>query len=381
MDFGFTAEQQALAKNVEEFAANRIAPYRKENDVRGAYRDGQLAELGSEGLFALRVPAEYGGRELDAVSAGIVLERLAAADLTVCFPVLNAALVAGVLAANGTQEQLATWLPPIASGESIVTVCLTEPDRGTDAAGIDMRAEPDGDGWVLTGEKTSIMAAHYATHGLIFVRTGGPGAHGITAFYVDLTGPRVRKERLSDLGCRAGGRGRLIFDGFRVGQAELVGRPGAGFVEVMRGFGFSRALIALMAIGVGNAALDEAITYAGEREAFGQPIGKFQSVSFPLVEHATMLHAARLVSYEALCKADDGLDPRLPSNMAKWWAPKAAMEAVHQAVLTMGHVGWSEDGPVAQRLRDVIGLQLADGTAGATKLVVARQLLGKQNAP
>jgi len=381
MDFEFTAEQKAFAKSVADFAAEKIAPFRHENDVRGAYREGQLADIAAEGLFGLRVPAAHGGLELDAVSAGIALEELAAADLTVCFPVLNAALVAGVLAANGTPEQLDRWLPPIASGEAIVAVCLTEPDHGTDAANIVMTAEPDGDGWVLSGVKASIMATAYSTHGLVFARTGGPGAHGVTAFYVGLDDEHVTKERLSDLGCRAGGRGNLVFDGLRVGPEDVVGGLGVGFVEVMRGFGFSRALIALMAIALGRVAIDEAIAHASKREAFGQALSKFQSVAFPLVEHATFMHAARLLSFQGLTKADEGLDPRLPSNMAKWWAPKAAMEAVHQALLVMGHFGWAEDGPIAQRLRDVIGLQLADGTAAATKLVVARHLFGKKFAP
>ncbi|MEU8204192.1 acyl-CoA dehydrogenase family protein [Streptosporangium sp. NPDC049046] len=381
MDFEFTSDQQALAKRVREFAADRIAPYRRESDVRREYRPGLLAELGEEGLFALRMPEEYGGLGLDATSAGIALEELAAADLSVCYPVLNAALIGGVLAANCAPEQLAGWLPPISRGESIVALCLTEPGHGTDAAGIEMRAEPDGDGWVLNGEKTSIMIAAYATHGLVFARTGEAGAHGITAFYIRLDQAGVNRETLPDLGCRSGGRGRFVFDGVRVGPEDVVGQPGLGFAAVMRGFGVSRAYISLMALGVAKAALDEAIAHAGAREAFGRPIGTFQAVAFPLVEHATMLHAARLVSFEALWRADNGMDPRIPSNMAKWWAPKAAMEAVHQSLLTMGHLGWAEDGPIAQRLRDVIGLQLADGTAAATKLVVARKLLGRENAP
>ncbi|WP_406278000.1 acyl-CoA dehydrogenase family protein [Embleya sp. NBC_00896] len=381
MDFAFTDTQNELAERVGKFAQARIAPHTRQSDARGSYRPGLLAELGAEGLFALRVPREYGGRELDTVSTGIALAELAAADLSVCFPVLNAALVGGVLAANGTPAQLAEWLPPIASGQAIVALALTEPTHGTDAANIEMRAEPDGDGWVLTGEKTSIMAAVYATHALVFARTGEAGAHGVTAFYVHLDAAHVEREQLTDLGCRSGGRGRLVFDGLPVGTRDVVGAPGRGFVEVMRGFAVSRAYISLMAVAVGRAALDEAIGHAGRREAFGQPIGRFQSVAFPLVEHATMLHAARLVSYEALCVADAGGDPRLPANMAKWWAPKAAVEAVHQALLTFGHLGWTEEGPIAQRLRDVIGLQLADGTAAATKLTVARKLLGRHAAP
>ncbi len=262
-----------------------------------------------------------------------------------------------------------------------MALCLTEPDHGTDAAGIELRAEPDGDGWTLTGVKTSIMIGAYATHGLVFARTGGPGARGVTAFYTRLDGAGVTRTVLSDLGCRSSGRAELRFDGLRVGPQDVVGGPGLGFVQVMRGFDYSRALICLMATGTAGAALAEAMEYAGRREAFGKPIGTFQAVSFPLVEHATTLHAARLLAFEALWRNDAGLDHRVEANMAKSWVPKEAMEATHQALLTLGHLGWSEDGSLAHRLRDVIGLQLADGTANATKLVVARQLLGRENAP
>jgi cyclohexanecarboxyl-CoA dehydrogenase len=381
MDFEFTSDQRTLAKRVREFAADAVAPYRQESDANGSYRLGIVSDMAAEGLFALRIPEEYGGRGLDWISVGIALEELAAADLSVCYPVLNAALVGGVLASNGTPEQLARWLPPIAAGESVVALCMTEPRHGTDAAAIQTRAEPDGEGWRITGAKTSIMLATYATHGLLFARSHGPGPHGITAFYAELDNGLVYRKRHADLGCRSGGRGSLVFEEFPAGPDNVVGAPGRGFVEVMRGFGVSRALIALMAIAVGQAALDEAVAHSRDRQAFGKPIGQFQAVSFPLVEHATLLHAARLMAYEALWLADNGLDPRVPANMTKWWAPKAAMEAVHQALLTLGHLGFSEDGPIAQRLRDVIGLQLADGTAGATKLILARHLLGREYAP
>lgn len=381
MDFDLTPDQQALAARVRELAAGTVAPHSRAGDRDGHYRPGLLDELGAAGLFGVRLPREYGGRGLDAVSVGIVLEELAAADLSVCFPILNAALVGNMLASNATPGQAARWMPAIASGAAVVALALTEPDHGTDAGAIEMRAEPDEDGWVLSGEKTSIMAAACATHALMFARTGAAGPRGITAFYVSLDDPTVRREAIGDLGCRAGGRGRIVVEGLRVGPDDVVGSPGSGFVEVMRGFGVSRAYIALMAVAVGRAALDEAVAHAGRREAFGKPLGTFQAVAFPLAEHATMLHAARLVSFEALVRADAGEDPRVPANMAKWWAPLAAMGAVHQALLTLGHLGWSQDGPVEQRLRDVIGLQLADGTAAATKLVLARRMLGREHAP
>lgn len=381
MNFDFDAEQEAFRKSVRALAAEHVAPARRDADREARYRPGVLDALADNGLFALRIPARFGGRELDAVTTGIAVEELARADLSVCYPVLNAALIGGVLAANATSDQLDRWLPPIARGEHLVALCLTEPGHGTDAANIELRAEPDGDGWVLTGDKTSIMIGAYATHGLVFARTGGPGARGVTAFYTPLDDAHVTRTQLADLGSRAGGRSHLRFDGLRVGPETVVGGEGLGFVQVMRGFDYSRALICLMAVGAAGASLDDSFAHAKDREAFGRPLGAFQAVAFPLVEHATFLHAARLLAYEALWRNDAGLDHRVEANMAKWWAPKAAMEAAHQALLTLGHLGCTEDHAVAQRLRDVIGLQLADGTANATKLVVARQLLGREHAP
>jgi cyclohexanecarboxyl-CoA dehydrogenase len=382
MEFLLTEEQRALGEKVRAFTADRLTPSYQDSDRRERFRDGLLTELAAEGLFALRVPVEYDGLGLDAVSTGVVLEELARGDLTACYPVLNAALVAGIMAGNGTAAQRARWLPPIARGAAVVAFCMTEPAHGTDAAAVELRAEPDGDGWRLVGEKTSIMLGAYATHGLIFARTSdAPRARGVTAFYARLDDRNVTRSTIRDLGSRSGGRARLVFDGLPVTPADVVGGPGLGFAHGMRGFDYSRALIALMCVSVATQSLADALSHARHRQAFDQPLGRFQGISFPLAEHATYLHAARLLAYEALWRNDAGLDHRLAANMAKWWAPKAAVEAAHQALLTLGHLGYSEEQPLAQRLRDLIGTQLADGTANATKLVVARDLLGREYAP
>jgi cyclohexanecarboxyl-CoA dehydrogenase len=381
MRFDFTTEQQALAERMRAFAGQRVAPRAREADRTGRYSDELLKDLAAEGLCGLGVPREHGGSGLDAVSIGIALEELAAADLTACWPVLNATLIGGIIQANGTEDQRARWLPAIAAGESIVALCLTEPEHGTDAAAIELAAERDGAGWRLTGEKTSINLGAYATHGLVFARTGGAGARGITAFYVPLDEEHVTRRPLDDLGSRAGGRSALTFAGLPAGAEDVIGGEGLGFVQVMRGFDYSRALIALMSLASANASVGEALGHARDRIAFGRPLGTFQAVSFPLVEHATLLHAARLLAYEALWRKDQGLDHRVEANMAKWWAPRAAAEAAHQALLTFGQLAWSDDLPLARRMRDVMGTELADGTANATKLVVARQLLGRDHAP
>ncbi|MGM1058288.1 acyl-CoA dehydrogenase family protein [Saccharothrix sp. Mg75] len=381
MDFGFTDEQRALAEKVRAFAEERIAPGAARHDRDGTFMPGFFAELGRAGLTGLGIPEEHGGRGLGAVEVGIAVEELARAEVTACYPVLNAALIGGIIARSGTEEQKAAWLPPVAEGQSVVALVLTEPEHGTDAAAIELRADREDDGWVLTGTKTSIMLGAHATHGLVFARTGEDGARGVTAFYLPLDRTGVTRERLHDLGARAGGRATLEFDHVAAADDEVVGSVGEGFVGVMRGFDHSRALIAVMAASSAQAALDDAMAFARERTTFGKPIGQHQGVAFPLVEHATRVHAARLLAYEALWRKDAGLDHRVEANMAKWWAPRVGVEATHQALLTFGHRGWNDEHPISRRMRDAIGPEIADGTENATKLVVARQLLGREHAP
>ncbi|HXA57823.1 MAG TPA: acyl-CoA dehydrogenase family protein [Streptosporangiaceae bacterium] len=379
MDFSLTPEQDRFRDRIRKFAEERVAPYYQEGDRTGEMRPELPGELAGAGLLGLRVPAGSGGLGADCVTTGLALEELARADFNACYAVLQAALIADVLTANSTAEQRAGWLPAIASGEALVALCLTEPGHGSDAAAIELRAEPDAAGWRLTGTKTSIMLGAYATHGLVFARTGGPGARGVTAFYCPLDG--VTRTRSRDLGGRAAGRAELRFEGLPVGPRDVVGGEGLGFVQVMRGFDYSRALISLMCVAAATVSLEEACAHVRSREAFGGPLGRFQGVAFPLAEHMTYLRAARLLAYEALWLKDQGLEHAVPANMAKSWAPKAAAEACHQALLTFGQLGWSEELPLAQRLRDVIGLEIGDGTAQVTRLVVARHLLGREFAP
>lgn len=381
MDFGFTDEQEAFRAALREFGAKELAPHYRADDVAARMRPELPAAMAGMGLTGLRIPERFGGQDADAVTTGMAAEEISRADFNSCYLLLNSALVAEIVLAGATEEQLGRWLPPLARGETVPALVLTEPDRGSDAAHLGLRAEPDGDGWRLVGEKTSISLGMYAHVGAVFARTGGEGARGVSAFMVDLSDAALSRTALDDLGSRAIGRASLYFDGVRVGPQDLVGEPGEGFRAVMRGFDYSRAVIGLMCLGVASAALDDALAYAREREAFGQPIGRFQGLAFPLVEYATQVRAARHLCYEALALKDAGHDPAVPANMAKWWAPKLSVDAVHQALLTFGHAGWSTDNPLGQRLRDVIGLEIGDGTAQIAKLVVARHLLGREYAP
>lgn len=381
MDFTLRPEQEAYLAELRGFGEKELAPHYRADDLAGALRPDLIPTMARMGLTGLRVPERFGGQEADAVTTGMAAEEIARHDFNACYVLLDSALVSDILLAGASEEQQTRWMPSIASGATVPAVCLTEPGQGSDAANLALRAEPDGDGWRLIGEKTSISLGMYTPVGVVFARTGGAGARGVSAFFVDLTGPHLQRTPLDDLGSRSIGRASLYFDGVRVGREDMIGAEGEGFVAVMRGFDYSRAVIGLMCLGIASAALDDAMAYAREREAFGRPIGTFQGVAFPLVEFATQIRAARHLCYEALALKDAGKDPAVPANMAKWWAPKLAADAVHQALLTFGHAGWSTDNPVGQRLRDVIGLEIGDGTAQIAKLVVARHLLGRGSAP
>lgn len=381
MDFSFDADQEAYRREVRAFAERELAPHYQSDDKAARMRPELPAQLASIGVTGLRIPERFGGGDADAVTTGMVAEELSRADINACYLLLITALNSDILVGNATEEQMERWLPGIAAGTTICALGLTEPGQGSDAANLSLRAQPEGDGWLLFGEKTSISLGMVADTAIVFARTGGPGARGISAFYVDLNNPKLARSALDDVGGRSIGRASLYFDGVPVGRDDLIGAEGDGFISVMQGFDYSRAIIGLMSVGLASAALDDAIEYAKTRETFGQTIGRHQGVAFPLVECATYLAGARHICYDALWRKDQGMEHTVAANMAKWWAPKIAMEIAHQSLLTFGHAGWSTDNPQGQRMRDVLGLQIGDGTAQIAKLVVSRQLLGRKFAP
>ena len=381
MDFGFDAEAEAFRHEVRRFATTVLAPHYQADDRTARLRPGLAADMAGMGLTGLCLPTRYGGQAAGAVVAGIAAEEVGRADVNAAYLIIVTGLVGDILVRNATDTQAAAWLPGIADGSVLPALCVTEPGHGTDAANLEVTARPDGDGWRLHGEKTSITLGMDAGTALVLARTGGPGAHGVSAFYVGLDDRHVSRSRFDDLGGRAIGRAALHFDGLPVPAGALVGSPGGGFASVMAGFDYSRAIIGLACLGAAAASLDEALAWARDRAAFGQPIGRFQGVSFPLAEGATYLRGARHVCYEALWRKDNGLDHATEAAMAKFWAPKLAVEVIHQCLLTFGHLAYATDSPVGQRLRDVIGLEIGDGTAQASKLVISRHLLGRAYAP
>lgn len=382
MDYRFDEDQDAFRVEMRRWAEKVLAPHYQAGDKTAEFRQQLALDMAGMGLTGLRIPEEYGGQDATAVIAGIAAEEVGRADFNAGYLIINTALISDIIVRNATAKQKSLWLPGIASGESVPAIMITEPGHGTDAATLELRAVPDGDdAWSLNGEKTSISLGMAATHAVVLARTGGPGARGVSAFWVDMDDAGISRSAFDDLGGRAIGRASIHFDGVRVTRADLIGNEGDGFVSVMQGFDYSRAIIGLLCLGAAQVSLEEAAQWVRDRRAFGQPIGKFQGVSFPLAEHATYIRGARHVCYEALWLKDNDLEHSAVAAMAKFWAPKLATEVIHQALLTLGHVGYSTEHKIGQRLRDVIGLEIGDGTAQVSKLVISRDLLGRAYAP
>jgi cyclohexanecarboxyl-CoA dehydrogenase len=373
-----------LAEMAARFAADRVAPGYVERDTTRVLDPAISAEMGELGLIAPELPVELGGQGASKVAAGVICEHIAAADLSLSYVNLLGSLNAQIMADHGDPGVVGPWLHELTAGRVIAALALTEPRGGSDAAALGLKIEREGDEtgghYVLDGEKTSISAADQAGVAVVFGRTGGPGARGITALLVPMDLPGISTTRFDCHGQRAIGRGSIFFDGVRVPASHRLGDEGGGFVQVMQGFDFSRALIGLQVLGVARAALDDAWRYSIERTAFGQPLSAFQGVSHRLAEFDTQVEGARLLCYQALWAADRGLPHTAEAAMCKWWAPKLAYDVVHECLLTLGHGGYDR-GVMEQRLRDVLGFQIGDGTAQIMKTIVARDRVGRANVP
>lgn len=377
--FGFSAseEHRGFAETAQRFAREVLAPRSQEFAAAGAIpREVRLA-MGELGLICAELPEHFGGLGVDFVTSGVVTEAIAEGDLSASYVQLLGSLNGMIIARFAAPEIAAAILPRLCSGDIAIALALTEPKGGSDAAALSLRAERKGDVYVLNGEKTSISMADQAEYAVVFARTGTEGdrAHGITAFLVDLSLPGVSRTRFSDLGQHGIGRGSLFFENVEVPVDHRLGNEGTGFVQVMHGFDFSRALIGLQCLSLARISLAETWAYVAGREAFGKPLSANQGVTFPLAEDETFVEAARLLCYRTLALKDAGLPHTREAAMCKWHGPKLAFEVIQHCLLMHGHAGWSTELPFEQRLRDVLGFQIGDGTAQIMKMIIAREHL------
>ncbi|MCJ8511716.1 cyclohexanecarboxyl-CoA dehydrogenase [Acinetobacter lwoffii] len=377
-----TEELEFLAETAEKFAQKYIAPGFLERDQSRVFDRDLVKKMGEMGFIAPELPEQYGGQGMGRLAAGIIHEAIAKADLSFSYINLLASLNGQILAEHGQPEVVEPWLKKLTAGEAIFSIALTEPRGGSDAANLRLKIERDGDEYVINGEKTSISAADQADASVVFGRTGAneDGAHGVTALLVPMNLPGISTTRFDCHGQRAIGRGSIFFDNVRVPVNHRLGDENKGFVQVMQGFDFSRALIGLQVLAVARVSLDEAWEYAAQREAFGQPLTAFQGVSHPLAEYETQVEAARLLCLQTLWLKDNHLPHTSEAGMCKWWGPKLAYDVIHQCLLTFGHAGYDR-GVMEQRMRDVLGFQIGDGTAQIMKTIIARHKAGRKAVP
>lgn len=381
MDFSLT-EQQLEYQAAAARYAEKIAPDYKQREKDGFVSAELRREMGSLGLIAPELPVELGGRGLDRLTSGLIVEQIARGDFNVSYVQVVGSLVGQILAQNARPEIAAEWVPRICSGESIVAIGLSEPEAGSDAGMPRLTAERRDGGWVLNGTK-SMSFNQSADAVVVFAKTDpelGRG-RGISAFIIPLDADGVTRERFEDMGTTAVGRGAGHFKDAWIPENHLLGEEGQGFTQVMKGFDFSRALIGLQCLAVAKVTVDETWEYVSHRQAFDQPLSKFQGVSFPLAESETLIAAAQLLCYQTLWLKDQGLPHTSQAAMCKWWAPKVAFDVVKDCLLLHGQFGYKTDRPIEQRLRDVLGLQIGDGTAQIMKMIIARQAIGREFAP
>jgi cyclohexanecarboxyl-CoA dehydrogenase len=380
LDFSFSSDQEQFRKAVADFAAGRLAPgagVRAKSDV---FPWDLVREMATLGLLCVMTPEEFGGQAIsEHVVLGIVVEELAKADFNLASIPIVTNLVSNLIDAFASDRVKAELLPKVAAGDMLVALGLTEPETGSDAAALKARATRTSNGYVLRGEKTSITALPSASAVVVFASTDPAArAKGVSAFVVPLDLPGISVQRFDDTGYRCIGRGALTLDDVEIPHDALLGQEGQAFTNIMNGFDYTRPLLALTAIASARVALQETAEYAGVRTSFGRPLANYQGVAFKLAEHWTELELARLLCYRTLWLRDQNSPHTVEAAMCKWFAPERAFRAVHDCLLVHGHVGYSTESPFEQRLRDVLAMEIADGTAQIQKLVIARGVFGRE---
>ena len=380
--FGFSEEEELLRQQVRDFAKKELAPGAKERAKIPEMDVEALKKMASIGLTNMNIPVKYGGVPTSWVKLGVMVEELSKVDSGVGGYVIMGPGIVGKILAQASEELQDEWFPRIVNFETFPCFCVTEPDSGSDAAAIKTRAVREGDYYIVSGEKTSVTLGMQAGIGAVFVKTDpDAGARGISCLLIPLNQPGVIKIAMQDMGWIPVQRASINFDEVNVPVKNRIGEEGLGFLLAMDVISGLRVCMTMWALGEAEGALEAAIRYAKERNAFGRPIARFQGVSFKIAEQATILEAARLLCYRALWLKDQGLPHTKEAAMVKWYGTRAAFMATHEALLVHGHVGYTEEYPLEQLMRNVVGNEIADGTAEIMKLIICREIIGKDFAP
>jgi alkylation response protein AidB-like acyl-CoA dehydrogenase len=340
---------------------------------------GIVAKLADVGFLGCALPERHGGMGLDTISYCLVMEELGRADSSVRGIVsVNNGLAGKTIAAWGSEEQQAEWLPRLCSGEALGCYALTEPGSGSDPASLVTRAERDGDSWSITGSKLFITLGSWAGVALVFARTGGDGPRGITCFLVPTASDGFSARPIDGkLGLRAQDTAELFLDGVRVPDSARLGGVGEGFKVAMSALDNGRISLAAGSVGIAAGCLDASTAYAKERSQFGKPVAAFQLVQELLAEMSVETEAARLMAWRAAHLADTGQPYTLAASQAKYYASEVAVRAANAAVQVHGGYGYIDEYPVQKYLRDARVSTLYEGTSQIQKLLIGRALTGE----
>ncbi|WP_327040823.1 acyl-CoA dehydrogenase family protein [Micromonospora ureilytica] len=378
MDLTLSAEQTAVRQLAAEFADRELLPHAAAWDRRESVDPAIVGTLGDLGFLGLTIAEADGGSGGDHLAYCLVLEELGRGDSAVRGIVsVSLGLVAKSIAAHGSAEQRAEWLPKLCAGSALGCFALTEPDSGSDAAALRTRAVRDGTDWLLTGTKTFITNGTTADVALVFARTGGPGHRGISAFLVPTDSPGLtRREIHGKLGLRGQATGELGFDEVRVPDTARLGAEGAGFRLALATLAKGRMSVAAGSVGIAQGCLDAAVGYAGQRTQFGKPIAGHQLVQQLLAAIAVDTAAARLLVWQVADLIDRDQPFATEASMAKLFASEAAVRAANNAVQVFGGYGYIDEYPVGKYLRDARVATLYEGTSQIQQLLIGRALTG-----
>jgi alkylation response protein AidB-like acyl-CoA dehydrogenase len=379
VDFALTEEQQLLRKTVREFAEAELRPHAREWDEKQEFPREVFDKLGELGLMGATWPHEYGGHELGTVDWVVILEELSRCDAGVALSVAaHNSLASGHIFLAGTEAQKKRYLTPLASGGKIGCWGLTENGAGSDAGGTKTTAVRDGAHWVLNGSKTFITNARVADIAVVMAVTDrSRGKKGISAFIVERGTPGFRPGKKEDkLGVRSSDTSELILEDCRIPAENLLGEEGRGFIDTLRILDRGRIGIAAWSVGIAQASLEAAVSYALGRRQFGAPIAEFQAIQFKLADMATQIDAARLLTHRAAALRDAGREHTVESSMAKLFAGESAVHVALDALQIHGGYGFTKDYPVERYVRDSKLGTIGEGTSEVQHLVIARELLG-----
>jgi alkylation response protein AidB-like acyl-CoA dehydrogenase len=378
MDLELTDDQRRIRDAAREFAeaelGDRIAPF----DQRHEFPREIVAKLGPLGFMGVLVPEEYGGAGLDYVSYALIVEELNRGDASVGITMWgHNSLCTNHIALFGSSEQKRRWLPRLASGEVLGAWGLTEPGSGSDAAALRTRAEARDGGWVLNGSKAFITNASVGGVAVVMARTDPDRkSRGISAFVIEKGAPGFSAgQPYRKLGLHASDTAELIFEDARVPADQMLGERGQGFVQAMQVLEGGRIAMAAMAVGIAQAAVDQAVKYMKQRTAFGKTLAEFNGLRGMIADVATDVEVARLLTLRAAWLKDAGRPAMHAAAMAKVFASETAMKAATKAVQIHGGAGYITEFPVERIFRDAKLTEIGEGTSEIQRMVIAREIL------